>query len=184
MTTPSQSTTAFINRSITAMLLAPLVSLAVGIFTVEFSKPFLKGLGLVAQQQALAPLSLGHGHVVMIFGIVPLIVAVAAYWLRDELERAPSRLKWLTIWQFAYFGFGFVSLALLIYKGAALLPLLASFGDLDAANHALFAGSHALRVSLYALAHPIMALALGGMVVTLLRVMNSRQVVPSAKLAR
>ena len=170
--TSNLTTSTFINHSLTAILVAPLATLAVGFFTLEFSKPFLKGLNVAAQQQALAPLALGHGHVMMIFGLIPLIMLVAVHFLREKLELSPRRVKWLITWQSLYFVFGFSMLALLIYKGAAVLVLIKDLGDLDLADQALFMGSHALRVSLYSLSHLLMAMTIGGMSVTLLRVLK------------
>jgi len=143
-------------------LVMVVVGLLSGIAFQESSKKMdlTPPIGGLSHLDAVLPLALVHGHVLLIGVLFPVAMASVLYLARacggSEVSRRP--LRWIVG---IYIPFVSVSVALMLYKGYhVLLSARAGVTDMSQINSQLFAGNKVLRHGLYGLSHAGMGFAL------------------------
>ncbi|MHC4089671.1 MAG: hypothetical protein ACYSVY_05245, partial [Planctomycetota bacterium] len=143
-------------------LVMVVVGLLSGIAFQESSKKLslTPPIGALSHLDAVLPLALVHGHILVIGVLFPVAMASALYLARTcgGLEVSRRALRWTVS---IYLSFVSISVVLMLYKGYhVLLSARAEVTDMTQINGGLFAGSKVLRHGLYGLSHAGMGLAL------------------------
>ena len=143
-------------------LVMVVVGLLSGIAFQESSKKMslTPPIGGLSHLDAVLPLALVHGHILVIGVLFPIAMACVLYLARTcgGLEVSRRALRWTIS---IYLPFVSVSVVLMLYKGYhVLLSARAGETDMSQINSELFAGSKVLRHGLYGLSHTGMGFAL------------------------
>ncbi len=154
--------TAAIRRLLRFALVMVVIGLLSGIAFQESSKKMTltPPVGGLSHLDAVLPLALFHGHILVIGVLFPIALAAVLYFARvcggsDISRRA---LRWTVN---TYIPFVSVSVVLMLYKGYhVLLSARAGITDMARIDGEFFAGSKMLRNGLYGLSHAGMGLAL------------------------
>ncbi len=147
------------------------IGLLLGITSTEFSKSMRIGPEPQAVQDGRVKLELpagtlaatkhrlqlGHGHTILLLGVLPLVFACCLF-LAGRLggKEIPAGRLTLSFWCYTV-GAG-SAVVLLTYRGiATFLTVRGGSYDLAAVDAGLFGGSHAVRAASYGLSHLLMA---------------------------
>lgn len=154
--------TAAIRSLLRFALIMVIIGLLSGIAFQESSKKMTlaPSTGGLSHLDAVLPLALVHGHILVIGVLFPVAMASVLYLARTCGGSEVSRraLRWTVG---VYVPFVSVSVALMLYKGYhVLLSARAGVTDMARIDGEFFAGSRVLRNGLYGLSHAGMGLAL------------------------
>ncbi len=138
------------------------IALLAGVSFQESSKKLpLGSLDPGVHLEAVLPLALVHGHIMVAAVLVPIAMVGLLFMARAAGGRdvKPMTTKMLTR---GYLPFVTATVLLMLYKGYHfLLSVRGGEQDLAAVDAAFFGGSSAARHAVYGLAHTVMAVALG-----------------------
>ena len=143
-------------------LIMLVVGLLSGIAFQESSKKMslTPPIGGLSHIDAILPLALVHGHILVIGVLFPFAMAAVLYLAQacGGSEISERALRWITT---VYLPSVAVSVLLMLYKGYHVLLLArAGVADMRQIDSELFAGSSMLRHGLYGLSHTGMGIAL------------------------
>lgn len=113
-------------------------------------------------------LEIAHGHILMLFVIIPLVFAVIVFVLKDRLD-FESYGKRIVVFTAIYHLGALITISLTIYKGFGHVYLYETLKNLELADKSLFGGSSILRIVLYSIAHITMAVGVFGVGISILR---------------
>lgn len=134
-----------------------IISLLMGLFYREFSRPFFRGTLLEEQLRYGHFMELLHGHTFLLGAAIPLLMAVLTYMTVAQLTEKDFTAMHVRFK--AYIGASAVALALMLYKGIAFVVGVGQ--PLDAIDASLFFSSRLLRGLLFGGAHITLFWAVG-----------------------
>jgi heme/copper-type cytochrome/quinol oxidase subunit 1 len=158
----------YIVKSVKTSIYGLFLTLLIGLFVREFTRGLKQSISLFDFNVVDGFLELAHGHGLMFFCIIPLILALIFFVLKDKFDEGASFRKVSIYTGIMHMGF-FLTLLLMMYKGMAYVQQYQSLQDLTKIDSSLFGGNHVLRILLYSVSHIAMATGLFGIGIFILR---------------
>ena len=139
-----------------------IVGLAIGFISQITAKVIFRSIPMEAQVFAERNMSNLHGHIIIIGFIVPMILAFATNFVKNNLAINKGRVKRLRIAFKCYIAGSITTLFLSTYKGLFYMIKLSQdiSVPLDDIDGALFFGNQIFRSIIYSMAHPLFAFGL------------------------
>ena len=113
-------------------------------------------------------LELAHGHAFIFFCIIPLLLALIFFVIKDKFTEDISFRKLSIYTGIMHLGL-FPTLVLMLYKGMAYVHNYQSLNDLTKIDSSLFGGNQIIRILVYSVSHIAMATGLFGVGIFILR---------------
>ncbi len=156
----------------TALISLPL-SLVIGLIVRETTRGAGARLGIADFQVASAFLNLSHGHFLVLFGVIPLILAAVLWISRENLSEGNGKTKKIALFTSLYHLGATGTFALMMIKGYAQVNGYVPGIGL-AMVEASFLGGPPLRAILYAIAHISLFVAMTSLALTIIRKPKAR----------
>lgn len=139
-----------------------IVGLAIGFVNQITAKVIFRSIPMEVQVFAERNMSNLHGHIIIIGFIVPMILAFATNFVKNNLAINKGRVKRLRIAFKCYIAGSIATLFLSTYKGLFYMIKLSQDISipLDDIDGALFFGNQIFRSIIYSIAHPLFAFGL------------------------
>ncbi len=150
-------------------LIMVIVGLVLGVYGREITRPLEKVMALDQRVWVQNWIMMTHGHALFHGAVIPMMLVVATYIFREDIEKNEKTYPTLKKAFIVYMVGSVLMLILSVYKGTAYVLSIASNPTftLEMVDEALFGGSIMLRSILFTLVHPVYAT---GLVWYLLRV--------------
>lgn len=158
----------YIVKSIKTSIYGLFLTLLIGLFVREFTRNLNQTISLYDFSVVNGFLELAHGHVLIFFSIIPLILALIFYILKDKLTDDFSFSKLSVYTGILHLGL-LAALLLMLYKGMAYVQHYQSIPDLTKIDSSLYAGKRIIRILVYSISHIAMSVGLFGIGILILR---------------
>lgn len=164
----------YIAQSVKTSIFGLFFALLMGLFVREMTRGLKGSISLYDFDVVSGFLELAHGHALVFFCIVPLVLGLIFFLLKDQLTSDISYSKLSMFTGIMHLGM-MLTLILMIYKGLAYVSGYQTTPDLTQIDANLFGGITVLRALAYAVAHISMTVGVFGVGILALKAMKPRK---------